>query len=179
MIDSLLEFLKSKLLKLSIFIALAFLFGTTIKAIFFHSKYEIVYDYKIAAFSCLKSETCFYIGELMIANTGSASQNNVEVAITNLPHVDVRKPSVLDLSATEPRKTDPDIRLSETEMGPKIHIDKFMPGALIKIHLSSLMVPKADVKRYLQPHVTVLSEGRNIKADPQGTKLLRIWSMLF
>jgi hypothetical protein len=179
MIGTLFEFLKPKLLKLSVYIVLAFLFGTTIKAIYFPSRYEIVYDYKIAAFSCLNSKTCFYIGELMIANTGSVSQNNVEVTITNLPQVDIGKPSVLDLSATEPRKTDPDIRLSDTEMGHQIHIDKFMPGALIKFHLNSLMVPKAEVNRYLKPHITVSSEGQNINADPRGTKLLRIWSIFF
>lgn len=165
---------KSKLLFGAL--ALAFVFGTTFSGVLFSSDRELIYDYDVSVFVCLKDiKNCTYISTLQIANSGEEALIEFTVDIDNLPSSLSSSSRVFNLSAGKPREFDPEYSLVKSNSKTQLNIKRIAPGTLIEIEFSG-SIPKEQRKLLSDIMASVSIDADVIEGSPRGTKLARFFS---
>ena len=139
-------------------------------AVFNQGKFEVIYHYDETVRLCTQGY-CVYSAELAIANTGEAEQEGVSVEISRVPGGIRGAPRVLNLSAAQPRRADPQITSAYTDSTARFSLSGFTPGTLVLIKFSGFYPEAEDPAE--RPSVTVTGTGRVIEGDPRAVTLGR------
>lgn len=140
--------------------------GNAFVAVFFQSKYEIVYNFDVTVVYCTQSQ-CAYSAGLVIANTGRETQELVNVTITGLPPGLGGSPSVTNISAAEPRSADPGVQQDYANGTGTIQLDNLTPGTLVLFKFRGTF-EAAQLPGEGETTVTVKGKGKLIEGDPRA-----------
>ena len=174
-----LNILKSKTRLLVMIFLLALIFNTTIRAVFFPSNKEIMYDYDMTMFFCQNVERCSYFGHLSMANTGSEAISNIAISMRKIPFNIRSSETTLNVSSAEPRTNDPVIKKSFSKSGnTTITIQDLSPGALVEIELSGKSIHKEYKEILNDKPFTIEANAKILSGSPRGTKIIRIFSYI-
>jgi hypothetical protein len=140
--------------------------GNAFVAVFFQSKYELVYNYDVTVVYCTQGQ-CAYSAALSVANTGRKTQDRVTVTITGLPPGMGGSPSVTNISAAAPRTGDPEIQQDYKDGTGTIQLDGLTPGTLVEFTFRGSF-PEAQLPAEGETTVKVNSKGKQIEGDPRA-----------
>ncbi len=135
-------------------------------AVFFQSKYEIVYNFDVTAVYCAQGQ-CAYSAGLTVANTGKRTQEQVSIVISGLPPDLGGSPRITNFSAAEPRSADPEIRQHYENGTGTIQLNNLTPGAMVQFTFSGNLA-ESRLPKEGKTKVTVKSKGKQIKGDPRA-----------
>ncbi|MBN1379997.1 MAG: hypothetical protein JXA04_12270 [Gammaproteobacteria bacterium] len=160
-------------------VALTFVFDTTLRLIFFKAEKEITYKFNAKIYCGEKYDSCWFLGELHLANTGRVLQNDILVSVYEMPKFVSTRVNVYDLSAADQRESDPKYSVSHEDFTRKISIQEIAPGTLMIIRFSSLNVSRKMKQNLGDPRIEVKHDGLTFEADPRGTTVARVLTRIF
>lgn len=135
-------------------------------AVFWQSRYEITYHYDVSVTYC-RQQQCAFSARLQVANTGRRKQDKVVVSMTGLPQNIGGRQWVTNLSAAEPRDTDPRIEQGRRGAAYVIDLRDFAPGTLTQFSFQG-QIRASEAAKAQQPAITITGRGRMIEGDPRA-----------
>jgi hypothetical protein len=162
-------------LRLALIVLAAILgaFGLTnaFVAVFFQAKQEVTYRFDVTVTYCAEGH-CAYSAVLEVANTGRETQPEVSVRLKGLPPGIGGNPKVLNLSAADPRESDPVI---EQERLGEVHIVRlrgFAPGTLAQFVFRG-SIAAGQLAAASDPAIEISGRGKMVRGDPRAIAFAR------
>ena len=160
-------------------VALAWTGVVSIRALFFTSAHEIVYDGRLSMSYCTRASVCFARYELAIGNTGSETQ----AAITARVPIDTSKWSashtISNIAADQRRANDPDVNLATSNTAYVYTLNRFAAGTEFLLTLECRLCTVEDLERAKSTRAEVQASGSVLPGNPRVTTLSRRLSRIF